>query len=89
MSAETAGGQAAVARETFDYNMLPWVGRRHAPWLRAWARPHPVDPRGQVLVPERIYRVFRERTPLEPATREQLTAMGHPALPEQDGRPGH
>jgi hypothetical protein len=72
-----------VARETFEYNMIPWVGRRHAPWLRAWARPHPVDPRGLVLVPERIYRVFSQRALMEPVTRQQLAAMGYPRLPAE------
>jgi hypothetical protein len=73
-----------VARETFEYNMIPWVGRRHAPWLRAWVRPHPVDSRGLVLVPERIYQVFKQRPLMEPATSEQLAEMGYPELPAEE-----
>jgi hypothetical protein len=47
-----------------------------------------VDPRGLVLVPERIYRVFKGRAQMEPATREQLAAMGYPDLPDEEPAPG-
>jgi hypothetical protein len=80
--ADAATGWVAVARETFEYNMVPWMGRHYEPWLRAWARPHPVDLRGQVLVPERLYRVFKNgHVPFQPVTPQQLAAAGYPAVP--------
>jgi hypothetical protein len=75
-----------VSREVFEYEMVPWIGRDYAAWLRASARPHPADEHHLVLVPERIYRVFNERDP-DPgqrATAAQLEAMGYPRLPEED-----
>jgi hypothetical protein len=47
-------GWVTVARETFEPSLVPWLGCTYAPWLRACARPHPADPRGQVPVPERV-----------------------------------
>jgi hypothetical protein len=81
--ANPATDWVAVARETFEYNMVPWMGRRYEPWLRACARPHPVDhPHGQVLVPERLYRVFKgEHVPFQRVTPQQLAAAGYPELP--------
>ena len=76
-------GWIGVARETFERSMVPWVGRKHETWLRAWARPHPVDP-GQVLVPQRIYDVYRARTFMEPLAWWQLKAMGYPELPPKE-----
>jgi hypothetical protein len=80
--ADAATGWVAVARETFEYNMVPWMGRQYEPWLRAWARPHPVDLRGQVLVPERIYRAFKEgHVPFQRVNAQQLAAAGYPEVP--------
>ena len=77
-----AAGQerVAVARETFEHGMLPWVGRMYESWLRAWARPHPADP-GQILVPERVNRVYAAHILRNPVTREELEAMGYPERP--------
>ena len=70
----------AVARETFEFNLVPWMGRAAEPWLRATVQPHPLDPVGQVLIPDRIYEVFKaERVPLMPVTRRQLAAVGFTA----------
>jgi hypothetical protein len=78
----SAADWVAVARETFEYNMVPWMGWPYEPWLRAWARPHPIDPRGQVLVPERLYRVFKsQHVPFERVSPQQLTAAGYPEVP--------
>jgi hypothetical protein len=87
-SSDRADGWARVARETFERSMVPWVGRKHEAWLRAWARPHPVDP-GQILVPQRVYEVYQSRRALEPLARWQLDAMGYPKLPpeKQEHRP--
>src|SRR5262245_43224457 len=75
----------SVSRETFEYTMIPWVGREAAPWLRTSARPNPVDPTDLVLVPERVDRVFRaDQQPFTQATEQQLRAMGYPRLPEDD-----
>ena len=68
----------AVARETFEYNLVPWMGRACEAWLRASMQPHPLDPVGQVLIPDRIYEVFKaEHVPLKPVTRQQLAAVGY------------
>jgi hypothetical protein len=80
--ADIATGWEAVARETFEYNMVPWMGLQYEPWLRAWARPHPGDPRGQVLVPERLYQVFKTgHVPFQRVTPQQLAAAGYPEVP--------
>jgi hypothetical protein len=73
-------GWVAIARDTFEYNMRPWVGRRYEPWLRDSVRPHPVDPRGQMLVPSRIHEVFKNRRHFTPATARELAAAGYPKL---------
>jgi hypothetical protein len=81
MSNRIPAGWVTVARETFEYNMRPWVGRRYETWLRDSVRPHPVDPRGQVLVPPRIHEVFKKRRHFLPATAKELAAAGYPKLP--------
>jgi hypothetical protein len=75
-----------VVREVFEYEMVPWVGREYAAWLRTCARPHAADPHRLVLIPERLYRVFeqREQRPGEHVTRAQLDAMQYPRLPDED-----
>ena len=78
-----AAGWMAVARETFDYNMRPWMGRKYEAWLRACTRPHPIDPRGQVLVPDRLYQVFARRPTYGRVTAAELAAAGYPTLPEE------
>ena len=73
-----------VSREVFEYEMVPWVGREYAAWLRTSARPHPADEHRLVLIPERVYRVFQERKPGEHVTPAQLAAMRYPRLPDED-----
>jgi len=73
-----------VAREVFEYQMIPWIGRDYAAWLRTVARPHPADSHRLVLVPERVYQVFKQRRPGETVTRAQLEAMRYPRLPDED-----
>ena len=81
MAAANGGDNwVGVARETFECGMVPWVGRKYEGWLRAWARPHPVDP-GQILVPERVSRVYNNHLFREPVTRQELEAMGYPRTP--------
>ena len=76
-------GWVPIARETFEYTMRPWMGRRHEPGLRACARPHPIGPRGQVLVPDRLYRVFASRPIYGRVTAAELAAAGYPVMPEE------
>jgi hypothetical protein len=71
----------AVARETFEYNMRPWMGRRYERWLRDSVRPHPIDQRGQVLVPQRIYDVFQNRRIFARITAAELAAASYPKVP--------
>lgn len=76
-------GWVAVARDTFEYNMRPWVlwPRTVAPRLAQVA--HPVDPRGQVLVPSQIHESFKKRRHFTPATAGELAAAGYPQLPRE------
>ena len=75
----------AVARETFEQGMVPWIGQKYVPWLRACTRAHPADPEGQVLVPERIYRAFSgAHTGSDRATDQQLAQMRYPRLSAED-----
>src|SRR3981081_1096039 len=73
-----------VAREVFEYEMVPWIGPEYAAWLRTTARPHSADRHRLVLVPERIFRVFQARQPGQRVTAAQLKAMQSPRLPDED-----
>lgn len=75
------GKWATVARESFEYNIVPWAGRPYTPWVRAWSRPHPNDPRGLVQVPEVIYRAFQSRMPGQRLSRQGARALGYPRVP--------
>src|SRR5690349_17596354 len=81
MTNRIPAGWVAIARDTFEFNMRPWVGRRYERWLRDSLRPHPVDPRGQVLVPSPIHEVFKNRRHFTSATAKELAAAGYPKLP--------
>lgn len=86
MHTSTSGvdaGWVPVARETLEYSLRPWIGRKYEAWLRASMRPHPIDPRGQVLVPDRLYRVFASRPIYGRLTAAELAAAGYPTLPEE------
>jgi hypothetical protein len=86
MGMSTSGVEAGwvpVARDALEYNMRPWMGRKYESWLRACMRPHPIDPRGQVRVPDRLYRVFASRPTYGRVTAAELAAAGYPALPEE------
>lgn len=78
---ESSVGWASVAHETFEFNLVPWAGRKYAPWMRAWARPHPGDPRGLIQVPEDVYRAFQLRTPGQRLTRATVEGLGYPSVP--------
>src|SRR5437868_1815240 len=73
-----------VARELFECEMVPWLGRDYAAWLRTCARPHPADPHRLVLVPQRIYHAFQNRPPGAHVTDQALRAMRYPRLPDED-----
>jgi hypothetical protein len=75
------GKWATVARETFEYTIVPWADRKYAPWVRAWSRPHPADPNGLVQVPEVIYRAFQARPPGQRMSRQVAQALGYPRVP--------
>jgi len=77
-------GWVAVSRELFEYTMRPWMGRRYEGWLRAWVRPHPIDLRGQVLVPPHIYGVFKKRPTYSRVTKAELAGAGYPELPRAE-----
>lgn len=72
---------ATVARETFEYNIVPWAGRKYEAWVRSWARAHPRDPTGQVQVAQPIYGAFQKRTPGQRLTHDQAEALGYPRAP--------
>ena len=72
-------GWVAVARDTFKYNMQQWVRVGHEQWLRDSLRSHPVDPRGQVLVPSQMGESFKKRRHFTAATAGELAAAGYPS----------
>jgi hypothetical protein len=72
---------STIARETFEYSVVTWAGRKYEEWIRAWARPHPLDPRGLVQLPRSIYTAFQQRTPGERLSRKQAEALGYPRVP--------
>jgi len=45
-----AGGWVPLAREAFEQGMVPWIGQKYVPWLRACTRAHPVDLQGLGLI---------------------------------------
>ena len=82
--AESSDGTAewaSIARESFEYNLVPWAGRKYAEWLRAWSRPHPGDPRGLIQVPADVYRAFQQRTPGQRVSQKTIVALGYPSVP--------
>jgi hypothetical protein len=72
---------ATVARETLEFSLVPWAGRKYEEWVRAWSRKHPRDPAGLVQVPTTIYRAFQQRTPGQRLTKQQAQALGYPSVP--------
>ncbi|MBV8715506.1 MAG: hypothetical protein JO020_35020 [Chloroflexi bacterium] len=72
---------STVARETFEYSIVTWAGRKYEEWVRSWAQPHPRDPRGLVQLPESIYEAFQQRAPGERLNRKQAEALGYPRVP--------
>jgi hypothetical protein len=70
-----------VARETFEYSIVTWAGRKYEEWVRAWSRPHPRDARGLVQVPKNIFDAFQQRTPGQRLTSKQAEALGYPRVP--------
>jgi hypothetical protein len=72
---------ATIARETFEYGVVMWAGRKYEEWMRAWARPHPRDPNGLVQLPAEIYKAFQSRAPGERLNRKQAEALGYPRVP--------
>ncbi len=70
-----------VATETFVYGIITWAGRKYEPWVRAWARPHPRDPRGLVQVPRPIYEAFQRRVPGQRLSTKEAQALGYPRVP--------
>ena len=75
------GKYATVARETFEYNIIPWADRKYARWVRAWSRAHPSDPSGLVQVPEVIYRAFQSRPPGQRMSKQVAQSLGYPRVP--------
>jgi len=78
---DSDGDLATVARETFEYGIVTWAGRKYEEWVRAWARPHPLDPRGLVQVPPIIYDAFKQRAPGQRLNSKQAAALGYPRVP--------
>lgn len=71
---------ATIARETFEYSVATWAGRKYEEWVRSWARVHPRDP-GLVQLPELIYRAFLQRAPMQRLDRKEAEALGYPRVP--------
>jgi hypothetical protein len=81
MAETDLGSWATVARETFEYNVVPWAGRRYAEWVRAWARPHPGDPVGLVQLPQAMWDAFKRRAPMQRLAKDVADALGYPGVP--------
>lgn len=75
------GVWATVARETFEYSVIPWAGRDYAEWVRAWSRSHPGDPHGLVQLPSDIFEAYDKRAPGVRLSRRTANGLGHPIVP--------
>jgi hypothetical protein len=75
------GRLATLANESFEYSLVPWVGRKYEAWLRGWARRHPIDPVGLVQVPDAIFKAYQTRTAGERLSKKQAEALGYPHVP--------
>jgi len=78
---ESESDLATVARETFEYGIITWAGRKYEEWVRAWAGPHPVDARGLVQLPAEIYQAFQQRVPGQRLSSKEAAALGYPRVP--------
>ena len=78
---DSGAAWATVARETFEFNVVPWAGRKYAEWVRVWSRAHPGDPRGLVQLPDELYRAWQQRTPGDRMSRKSAEALGYPRVP--------
>jgi hypothetical protein len=72
---------ATVARETFEYSVVPWAGRKYESWIRSFARPHPRDAHGLVQVPKILLDAYQQRTPGQRLTSREAAALGYPRVP--------
>lgn len=69
------GEWVPVARELVYYGIGPWLGPKYARWLNEQTRPHPLDP-SALLIPKRLYEVYKNRPLFSKPTPEQLRAIG-------------
>ena len=77
---DSAPELATVAKESFEFNIVPWAGRKYEEWVRAWARRHPLDP-GLVQVPNDVFAAFKKRTQGQRLTRQEAEGLGYPRVP--------
>src|SRR5437588_2093 len=77
---DSAPELATVAKETFEFSIVPWAGRKYEEWVRAWARRHPLDP-GLVQVPNDVFAAFKKRTQGQRLTRQEAEGLGYPRVP--------
>ena len=78
---DSDGELSTLARETFEYSIVPWAGRKYEKWVRAWARRHPRDPNGLVQVPTSMFKAFQARSAGQRLTRQQAETLGYPRVP--------
>jgi len=81
MPEQTGADWATVARETFEFSVIPWAGRPYADWVRAWSRPHPGDPRGLMQLPQEVYATFQQRVPGQRMSSKTAPAVVYPRVP--------
>jgi hypothetical protein len=72
---------STVARETFEYSIVTWAGRKYEEWVRSWARPHPRDPRGLVQLPTNVFEAWQQRQPGLRLSAKEAVALGYPRVP--------
>lgn len=78
---DSDGELSTLARETFEFSVVPWAGRKYEEWVRAWARRHPRDPSGLVQLPTPIFRAFQGRALGQRMSRKEAEALGYPSVP--------
>jgi hypothetical protein len=85
-SDDAAADIATIARETFEYGVVPWASRKYVEWVRAWARRHPRDPHGLVQLPGPIYKAYELRTYGDRLSRRDAERLGYPRVPGEAER---
>jgi hypothetical protein len=80
-SSDAGADWGTLARESFEYSVIPWAGRPYASWIRAWSRPDTRDPNGLMQLPPQIYDAFQKRGSGQRLSRKEAERLGYPRVP--------